>query len=541
MILPNRNSYDDIYNGFSWDIPEYYNIASDVCDRHVERKTPALIFDLDSGNEVYSFQQLQEAANQFANVLAKKHISIGDQIAIVAQPCFAIPVAHIGAWKAGVVSCAAATLFAADALAFRFNTSKTKLVVTDFENLSKVEEAVKQAHCVTEILVFSRCGTIDGSFWKEISDASKLYNNVLTRSNDAAFLNFTSGTTGLPKGVLAPHSHMLGQGAAMEFLYNFPEPGDVMWSPADWAWLAGQMCTLMAGLFLGMTVIARPREGFDAKDAYRILAEHKVTHTLLIPTMMKLMRQVDKVDQLKSNLCVKVVATGGEPCGAELYHWCREVLDAPLNETFGQTECATMICNNQMVMDAPFGCLGKSTPGLHAAIIDDSGKELPAGETGEIAARTPHPIIFSSYLGNSDATKDKHINGWMRTGDLGRMDKDGYFWYVGRADDVITSSGYRIGPGEVENALLIHPSVALSAVIGLPDPDRTEIVAAYIILVEGTKPTEELSTDIRNFVRDTLARHEIPRKIVFVTELPLTTTGKIMRKKLKNQILENLD
>ena len=129
----------------------------------------------------------------------------------------------------------------------------------------------------------------------------------------------------------------------------------------------------------------------------------------------------------------------------------------------------------------------------------------------------------------------------MRTGDLGRMDKDGYFWYVGRADDVITSSGYRIGPGEVENALLIHPSVALSAVIGLPDPDRTEIVAAYIILVEGTKPTEELSTDIRNFVRDTLARHEIPRKIVFVTELPLTTTGKIMRKKLKNQILENLD
>lgn len=537
MMLPRKPSYEEIRDSFAWEIPEFYNAAWDVCDRHVERTNPALIFDTDYGVQAHSFADLQSDANRFAHFLQAIGIAKGAIVAIVAQPSYAIAVTHVGAWKAGVVTSPIATLFAGDALTYRFNTGRMKLVVTDPENEAKVRAAAAQSPGIVDILVFERENPFGGSFWKALEGMSNRFDNVATRADDPVSLNFTSGTTGQPKGVLAPHSHVPGQGAAMEFLYDFPEPGDVMWSPADWAWIAGQMCTLAAGLFLGMTVIGRPRAGFDAADAFRLLAEHKVTHCLLIPTMMKLMRQVPVEEQRRGALQVKVISTGGEPCGAELYRWVRETFNAPLNETFGQTECATMICNNQSVMDAPFGCLGKPTPGLTAALLGADGKEVPPGEIGEIAARLPHPVIFTEYLADEAATSAKKVDGWMLTGDLGRRDEKGYFWYVGRADDVITSSGYRIGPSEVENALLAHPAVAIAAVIGLPDPERTEVVSAYIRLSDLFQPSDELKDELREFVRNSLARHEVPRRIEFVESLPLTANGKVMRKALRNQVI----
>lgn len=540
MILPKKSTYEDIRDSFSWDLPEIYNAAADLCDRHVGRANPALVFDTDAGVETYSFAELQSDANRFAGFLTACGISKGEIIGIVAQPAYAVAVTHIGAWKSGVITSPIATLFAEDALVYRFNSGDIRLVITDPENEDKVKAAAAQCPSVDQVLVFSRDMPKDGPLWDALLDMSTSFENVQTRSNDPISLNFTSGTTGMPKGVLAPHSHVLGQGAAMEFLYDFPEPGDVMWSPADWAWLAGQMCTLAAGLFMGMTVVARPRAGFDAADAFRILAQHKVTHTLLIPTMMKLMRQIPAADQRRADLKVKVVSTGGEPCGAELYRWVADVFEAPLNETFGQTECATMICNNRSVMDAPFGCLGKPTPGLHAVVMGSDGQEAPRGEIGEIAAHLPHPIIFTEYHGDPAATAGKKLGDWLMTGDLARCDKDGYFWYVGRADDVITSSGYRIGPSEVEDALLGHPSVAIAAVIGLPDPERTELVSAYIQLIDGEAGSDALKEELKLFVRDRLARHEIPRIIEFVDELPMTATGKVMRKSLRTQILAGI-
>ncbi|MCO5072277.1 MAG: AMP-binding protein [Rhizobiaceae bacterium] len=537
MILPKKDTYEEVQASFSWQVPTHYNAAFDVCDRHVERNNPALIFDTDQGMQSHSFAELQSAACRFANLLTSLGLTKGDVVAIVAQPAFAVAITHVGAWKAGIVTSPLATLFAAEALIYRFETGRARIVVTDAENEERVRAAAARCSSIEHVLVFDRNMQFGGSFWSALANMDDRFENVDTRADDPASLNFTSGTTGQPKGVLAPHSHVLGQGAAMEFLCDFPEPGDVMWSPADWAWLAGQMCTLAAGLFMGMTVVARPRAGFDAADAYRILAQYGITHTLLIPTMLKLMRQVPIEEQRRGEMNVRVVTTGGEPCGAELYRWVRETFDAPLNETFGQTECATMICNNQSRMSAPFGCLGKPTPGMVAAIVGPDGRELAAGEIGEIAARMPHPIIFQQYLGNPEATAAKKVGDWMLTGDLGRRDADGYFWYVGRADDVITSSGYRIGPSEVEDALLAHPAVAIAAVIGLPDPERTELVSAYIKLSTDYVESDELKEELKDFVRDHLARHEIPRRIEFVGSLPITSTGKVMRKALREQVL----
>jgi len=537
MLLPKKPTYEEIRNGFSWEIPEYYNAAVDVCDRHVGRTNPALIFDTDDGVRAYGYAGLHDDANRFANFLTARGIGKGDAIGIVAQPAYAVAVTHVGAWKAGVVTGPIATLFTGDALGYRFRTGRMRLVITDPENEEKVRAAAAECPDVESVLVFERQDPFGGLFWAALDGMSTSFANVATRADDPVSLNFTSGTTGPPKGVLAPHTHILGQGAAMEFLYDFPEPGDVMWSPADWAWLAGQMCTLAAGLFLGMTVVARPRAGFDPADAFRVLADHAVSHTFLVPTMMKLMRQVPVAGQRRADLRVRVVTTGGEPCGAELYRWVREAFDAQLNETFGQTECATMICNNQSVMDAPFGCLGKPTPGLTAVLLGEDGKEVPPGEIGEIAARLPHPIIFTEYLADDAATAARKMDGWMRTGDLARRDENGYFWYVGRADDVITSSGYRIGPSEVEDVLLAHPAVAIAAVIGLPDPERTEIVSAFIRLAQGTEASDGLKDELRDFVRDRLARHEVPRRIEFVEALPVTATGKVMRKALREQVL----
>ncbi len=532
-----RKTYEEIRSELVWDLPEHYNAAFDVCDRHADRPNSALILDVDGAPQAHSFAALRSAANRFANLLVSRGMKPGDVVALVAQPAFEIPVTHIGCWKAGVVSCPIATLFASDALQYRFSSGAVRLVVTDHDNEAKVREAAHACSSAIDVLVFGGASDCAGDFWQALSEMPETFENVRTRPDSPLSLNFTSGTTGQPKGVIAPHSHVPGQAAAMEFLYNYPQPGDVMWSPADWAWLAGQMCTLMAGLFLGMTVIGRPRAGFDADDAFRLLSEHRVTHTLLIPTMMKRMRQVALEDQRRPDLCVRVVATGGEPCGPELYRWVREVFDAPLNETFGQTECATMICNNRDVNAAPFGCLGKPTPGLDAAILRPDGMEAGPDEIGEIAARMPHPIIFLEYLGDPQATAAKKRGEWMFTGDLGRRDDDGNFWYVGRADDVITSSGYRIGPSEVEDALLTHPAVEIAAVVGLPDPDRTEIVVAFIKLTDSANASERLQGELRDHVRDKLARHEVPRRIEFVEAMPVTATGKVMRKTLREQAL----
>ena len=365
------------------------------------------------------------------------------------------------------------------------------------------------------------------NFWSAIEKESASFENVKTKAEDVAWISYTSGTTGLPKGSVQPHRMMLGHMPSLEFIYDFfPQDNDALWSPADWAWMAGLMDVIMPGWFHGAKVVATAMKGFDADDAYRILAEHEVTLALLTPTMLKLMRRVSSpLDRY--DLKLRAVLSGGEAVGAGLLEWAERELKLSINEGFGQTECNVILGNNGNLFPIKPGSLGKPTPGSIVKIIDDSGNEVPAGTEGHIACKRPDPVMLLEYLNKPEATKEKFIGDWLITGDVGHMDEEGYFWFHGRGDDVITSSGYRIGPGEIEDALLKHDAVQMSAVVGVPDPVRTEVIKAFIILKDGIKGNEALGEELREFVRGRLAKHEVPRFIEFVDSLPMTTTARL--------------
>jgi acetyl-CoA synthetase len=438
---------------------------------------------------------------------------------------------HLGAWRAGMVTVLCSVLFGADAVQYRVETSGAKLIVTDDANLAKAIEAAGGAR----VLCVDGAREGAGDFWALLRKAADSFATVDTSADDPAFICFTSGTTGQPKGALHAHRVLLGHMPCMEMQHDFfPQPGDLQWSPADWAWVAGLMDLLMPSWFHGVPVLAFRSIGFDPEQAYHMMAKHQVTNTLLVPTMIRLMKQVP--DPLgRFDLKLRSLISGGETVGEEIIEWTRQTLKVRINEVFGQTECNLVLGHNESLMPAKPGSLGQSIPGHVGGIVDDEGNELPPGQVGHIAFKRPDPVMLLEYWNNPQATKDKFVGDWLLTGDLGQRDEDGYFWYRGRADDVITSSGYRIGPGEIEEALVRHPAVRLAAAIGVPDPVRTETIKAFLVLAENVRPSEALEHEIREFVKTRLARHEYPRAIEFVDSLPTTTTGKIMRRELRER------
>ncbi len=536
-LLQRGDSYEEIYRNFKWNIPEQYNIADDVCDRWANGpERLALIYE-DKAKKVhrYTFQQIQQYANQWANTLGGLGLKRGDRVTVLLAQDPECAITHVACWKAGMVSCPTSVLFGADALIYRLHDSRARVLITDSANFAKAEEARREAPLLEHIFVIDGEPAGSRNFWNTIASAPRTFENVRTMAEDTAWISYTSGTTGMPKGSVQPHRMMLGHMPSLEFAYDFfPQPKDTLWSPADWAWMAGLMDVIFPGWFHGCTVVATAMKGFEPEEAYRILDQHAVTLALLTPTMLKLMRGVP--DPLsRYTLKLRAVASGGESVGKELIEWGRRELKMSINEAFGQTECNVILANNGNVMPIKPGSLGRPTPGSIVAIVDDAGQEVAPGQTGHIACKRPHPVMLKEYLNKPEATRDKFIGDWLITGDTGHMDDDGYFWFHGRADDVITSSGYRIGPSEIEDALLKHPAVKMAAEIGVPDPVRTEIIKAFIIPAPGITPSEALIEELKDSVRQRLAKHEVPRLIEFVESLPMTTTGKIMRRELREQ------
>jgi acetyl-CoA synthetase len=536
-MLTRGETYDEVYNAFKWKIPERYNIANDVCDQWADDPGRIALIYEDAQKQVhtYTFGDIRRYANQFANTLLAKGLQRGDRVMLLLAQDPECAIGHVACFKAGIVSSPTSVLFGPDAITYRLNDSDAKAVVTDSANYPKIQ-AVRAA-CPNLEHVFVVDGEPDGAenFWTAIADADDTFTNVDTAADDIAWISYTSGTTGMPKGSVQPHRLLLGHMPSLEFIYDFfPQDNDVLWSPADWAWMAGLADILLPGWFHGCTVVATAMKGFEVEEAYRILDQHKVTLALLTPTMLKLMRQVP--DPLaRYELKLRAALSGGESVGKELLEWADRELHIKINEGFGQTECNVILGNNGNVFPIKPGSIGRPTPGTICAIIDDDGNELPPGEEGHIACKRPHPVMLLEYLNKPEATRDKFIGDWLITGDAGHMDEDGYFWFHGRADDVITSSGYRIGPGEIEDALLKHDAVQMAAAIGVPDPVRTEIIKAFVIPAPGVTPSEELANELRESVKSRLAKHEVPRLIEFVDSLPMTTTGKIMRRELRER------
>jgi acetyl-CoA synthetase len=342
---------------------------------------------------------------------------------------------------------------------------------------------------------------------------------------------YTSGTTGNPKGALHAHRVLLGHLPNVEMVHDFfPKADDVMWTPADWAWIGALFDVLFPALYHGVPVVGHRARKFDAHAAMQLMADHAIRNVFLPPTALKLMRQAEvKHPGVK----LRSIFSGGESLGAELLDWVRATFGIEVHEGFGQTECNLAVGNNAKLFPIRPGSMGKATPGFDVRIVNEHGEELPRGERGIIAVRQPNPVTMIEYWKNPDATKTKFAGRFLLTGDLGRQDEDGYFWYSSREDDVITTAGYRVGPSEIEDCLLKHPAVAMSAVVGIPDPVRTESIKAWIVLRPGFAPSEHLAREIQDFVKIKLAAHEYPRFVQFTDTLPMTATGKVLRRELR--------
>ena len=538
MELPIGSSYEEVCDKFSWKIPEYFNVADAICDRWADEDGNRLAIIHEDGHQKvteYTFGDLKSYSNQMANLLASLGLGVGDRVLVVLTQGPECAISHIGCFKSGIVSCLASVLFGPDGLKHRLIGSKAKVCITNSENFAKIESIRSECPDLESIIVIDGEGGNEAlPFWRSLEGQSTQFSNVKTLAEDVAWINYTSGTTGLPKGVLQPHRILLGNAPLLQYFFDyFPKKNDVLWSPADWAWIAGFINFFLIGLHSGCPVLTTAMKGFDAKAAFRILAQHKVTVSLLTPTVLKLMRQVD-VDQTYK-LDLRVVLTGGEAVGKELADWADKRFGLAITEGFGQTECNGMIGTNPRLMKVRHGSLGKSMPGGNCNIINDEGEIVEPGVQGHIAIKRPHPAMFTGYLDDPEAAAAKFIGDWMITGDLGERDEDGYLWFCGRMDDVITSSGYRIGPTEIEDCLLKSDAVQFSAVVGVPDEKRTEVIKAYIILAEGYSPSEELAESLKDIVKQNLARHEVPRLVEFVTAFPMTTTGKIIRRELRDR------
>ena len=540
-MLPPKATYDEVYQGFRWRIPEFYNIGVDVCDKWAdEDHRLALIYEDEKGQtRKYTFRELKRLSNRLANALRAKGVARGERVGILLPQCPETAIAHVAIYKLGAIAVPLFSLFGPDALLYRLANSGAKAVVTDDAGVAKLLQ-IKAELPALELILSARgeaeTGVID--FWQALEKGAERFEPVVTAAADPALIIYTSGTTGPPKGALHAHRVVLGHVPGVEFFHNFfPREGDLHWTPADWAWIGGLIDVLLPSWHHGVPVVAYRARKFDPEQAFHIIAKYGVRNAFMPPTALKMMRRV-KDPRSRHQYRMRTIGCGGETLGEELFDWGRQVMGVEINEFYGQTEANLVVGNCGQILPLRRGSMGKPIPGHRVAVVDAEGNVCPPGTVGEIAVRRPDPVMFLNYWQNPKATEAKFIGDWSLTGDLGRTDEDGYFWYVARRDDVITSSGYRIGPAEIEDCLIKHPAVAMSAVIGKPDPERTEIVKAFLVLEPGTAATEALAAEIQDFVKTRLAAHEYPREIEFVDALPLTNTGKIIRGALRQREVE---
>jgi acetyl-CoA synthetase len=542
-MLIKGDSYQDVCDSFTWDIPEYYNMGVAVCDRHCDPDTPktALIVEhLDGSIDRYSFQDVKNLSNQFANLFTQSGVKIGDRVGVLLSQSIEAATTHVASWKAGFISIPLFTLFKEEALEFRLSNSGARVLMTDKENYKKIAPL---RHKLPELkYIFIIDGQVENciDLYEELKSVSDQFTPLHTKSEDPALIIYTSGTTGNPKGALHAHRTILGHMPGVEFPHEFaPQENDLFWTPADWAWIGGLMNILMGAWYNAIPVLAYRARKYDPEAALALMAKHKVRNIFMPPTALKMMRQVDNIKE-RFDLHLRTITVAGEPMGEELLDWGRRVFGLSFNEYYGQTECNLVVSNCSALMETKLGSMGRPVPGHDVRIINENGEECSIDEIGDICVKTPDPVMLLQYWDNLEATKKKYRGPWLIMGDKGYKDSDGYIFFVGRDDDLITSAGYRIGPSEIEDCLSKHEAVAIVAVIGVPDPIRTEAIKAFITLREGFEPSDQLETDLRNFVKDKLSPHEYPRHIEFIDQLPLTATGKIRRKDLRDGEIQKI-
>ena len=541
LIDPASTDFDVIRSNFRWSIPERLNIAHQVCERHQAQPDRIAIYYENAAGETasYRFAQLKTFSDRFANSLKALGVCRGDRVAIVLSQRIETVIAHLAIYKLGAVALPLAVLFGTEALEYRLRDSAARVAICD---ASKYDTLAELMPGLADLRHLVGCGIGDQSseFWQLLERSSDAFEMVETRADDPAGLIYTSGTTGPPKGALVAHRAVIANFTGFEMSQNFfPKANDLVWTPADWAWTGGLWDALLPGLNYGVPVLAYEGGGFDPERVCQLMGKYAVTNAFIPPTALRMLRSIPDIRQ-RYEIKLRAVMSAGEQLGAELLHWGRETLGITINEMWGQTEFNYLVGNCSAIMEPRPGSMGKPYPGHEVDIIDDDGQVVATGEQGELAVWGDDPVGFIGYWNNEAATQAKYSGNWFRTGDVGYKDEDGFLWFVGRKDDVISSAGYRIGPGEIEDSLIKHPAVSQAAVIGKPDELRGQIVKAFIVLNAGYTATEELGREIQQAVRERLSAHEYPREVEFTTELPMTTTGKVRRIELREREQGNI-
>jgi acetyl-CoA synthetase len=514
-----RPSYEGLRAGFRWELPAEFNIGAACVDRW-DAAAPALLVEDGAGRfEEITFGTVRALSNRLGNALRGLGVERGARVAVVLPQSLEAALAHVAAFKIGAVSVPMSILFGHDALQHRIADSGAQVVITDAQRLDRVEPPSREAGATLVVTNAASRPPVLG-FDELIAGGSPELNQAPTGPDTPALVIYTSGTTGASKGALHGHRVLLGHQPGFQLSHDrFPRPGDRFWTPADWAWIGGLMNGLFSCWYHGRPIAATPRTRFDPEWAVGMIHAAGIRNTFLPPTALRLMRAAEV--RLPHGT-LRTIMSGGEVLGTETHEWAQEGLGVSVNEIYGQTEANYVIGNSQEVWPVRHGSMGRAYPGHNVDIHE-----------GEIVIRLPDPVAFLGYWNQPEATAAKTAGGLVRTGDRGRRDDDGYFWFEGRVDDVISSAGYRIGPEEVEQCLTAHPAVALAAAIGVPDETRGEIVKAFVVLRDGYVGSDALAGEIQGHVRTRLAAYEYPRQLEFVDSLPLTVTGKIRRAELR--------
>ena len=542
MHLPDMTDYEEACRQVRFEVPEHYNFGFDLVDRRAETSDKTACIAVDAPGDAiapFTFGDLARSSNRFANVLRELGARRGD-LAYVMIP--RIPAWYdvlIGCAKAGVVAMPATSLLTPRDIEYRINASRARFAIVTDDNADKVDAVRTACPSLERLVVVSRRGGSESrpgwADFREAMDAApaSYAPDRPTRADEPMLVYFTSGTTSMPKMVPRDHGYALAHALTGRYWMDLRED-DVHWTLSDTGWAKAAWGVLFAPWQMGAAIVLHDAEGFDADLHLRLIGRLGVTTFCAPPTVYRMFAQMDLSGYDLASLRHSLGA--GEPLNPEVIKVWQEVTGNVIRDGYGQTESINLLANYP-ALPVRHGSMGKPVPGFDIDVVDDDGARLGPGEIGHIAVRTDGasraPGLFGGYVNAPETTATAFRHGWYYTGDTATRDEDGYFWFVGRADDIISSASYRISPFEVESALLEHPAVAESAVVGQPDELRGEIVKAYVVLAESYEPSPALVTEIQDFVKELTAPYKYPREIEFRPALPKTISGKIRRVELR--------
>ncbi len=520
-------------NKFAGDFEKGMNAAIECCDSHAQSGHVALYWEGQDGRRSsHTFEELKEASSRFANFLVGQGVQPGDRVACLLPRIPELMVVILGTWRAGAVYQPLFTAFGPKAIEYRVAASDAKLIVTDSNNRPKLDE-VPNCPAIVTIAGVTPLAADDLDFHSQLARHSASFTPVMRTADDACMMLFTSGTTGLAKGVAVPNKALKAFYMYMRYAVDL-RVEDSYWNIADPGWAYGLYYAVIGPLLMGHATLFY--EGsFTVESTYRVIRTYGVTNLAGAPTAYRLLIAAggDKASAVKGQL--RVASSAGEPLNPEVIRWFQENLGCPVNDHYGQTEVGMVLCNfHGLRHTVRPGSAGYSLPGFRMVVVNDEGVELPPGQQGTLAVDREASSLYY-FAGYWKANTPGFVGKYYLTGDTVEMDASGNIAFVGRGDDIITSAGYRIGPFDVESCLIEHPAVAETAVIGKPDPERTEIVKAFVVLKEGYTASPALAEELQQLVKHRLAAHAYPREVQFVYELPKTPSGKIQRFLLRQQ------